>query len=263
MTGPTHHEIRELLGAFALDAVDPDEAQLVESHLRDCRACAEEVAGHREVASALAHSYDAPPDGLWSRIRNEIDAGPTEDPPVLPIELRRAMGRPAQAADVPSEGSSSGRRSEPGRRWPVLAAAAALVVAVLGGLVWQQQNRIDELENVAAPSITDLAEQAASQPGARTVELTGDGAIVEIVVGPDDIAYLRGDSLPALGPDRTYQLWGVTGDQVVSLGVLGSDPGVSAFALPAGTETLAVTDETAGGVVASSQDPVVVGAVAG
>jgi hypothetical protein len=33
----------------------------------------------------------------------------------------------------------------------------------------------------------------------------------------------------ALGPDRTYQLWGVIGDQVISLGVLGARPGVEPF----------------------------------
>ncbi len=31
-----HHEIEELLGAYALDAVDADEARLVEDHLADC-----------------------------------------------------------------------------------------------------------------------------------------------------------------------------------------------------------------------------------
>src|SRR5690606_35755181 len=54
-------EFTELLGAYALDAVEPDEREAVERHLADCPRCRSEVAEHREVAAYLAHAgTDAP-----------------------------------------------------------------------------------------------------------------------------------------------------------------------------------------------------------
>lgn len=241
MTDPTHTEIESLLGVYALDAVSSDEARRVEAHLAQCATCAAEVAGHREVAASLAHSYEEPPDGLWSRISAEI-----EPPAEMPEELSRRVGQ-----------LTPDRR----RTWPVLAAAAAFViVALLGGVALQQGSRIDELENLASPSMRDLADAAVGDPDARTIEMVGgDGVSVPIVIDPDGRAFVFADELPDLPDDRTYQLWGISDDKVVSLGLLGTD--VAAFTLPAGVGRLAITEEAAGGVVQSSQDPVVTGAV--
>ncbi|MER3453386.1 MAG: anti-sigma factor, partial [Acidimicrobiia bacterium] len=61
----SHREIDELLGAYALDAVEPDERAAVEAHLRTCSRCWAEVADHREVAAYLAHSGGPAPEGVW------------------------------------------------------------------------------------------------------------------------------------------------------------------------------------------------------
>lgn len=241
-TDETHAELESLLGAYALDAVSSDEARRVEAHLAECATCAAEVAGHREVAATLAHSYEEPPDGLWSRISAEI-----EPPAEMPEELSRRVVQ-----------LTPGRR----RTWPMMAAAAAVViVALLGGLVLQQGSQIDKLENIAAPTMRDLADAALRDPDARAFEMVGaDGTRVSLVVQPTGRGYVFADALPDLPDDRTYQLWGIGDDQVVSLGLL--DAEVAAFTLPAGVGTLAITEETAGGVVQSQQDPVVAGAVA-
>jgi hypothetical protein len=47
----------------------------------------------------------------------------------------------------------------------------------------------------------------------------------------------------------------------VSLGVLGNDPKVVPFHAGSGVTTLAVTEEVAGGVVASQHQPIVAGGV--
>ena len=269
MSGPTHNEIQNLLGAFALHAVSTDEAALVEEHLRGCPSCAEEVAGHQEVAAALAHSYEAPPDGLWSRILDGLDGDPAEREVVMPDELSRVLELNDRRAS-PDHGKAAHTSNRDlkdrasSRRWPIFAAAAALVVAVLGGVALDQRSRIDELENVAAPSIDEVADAAASEPDSRTVELVGgDGVRVEVVIATNGNSYLLGNALPTLADDRTYQLWGINGAQIISLGVFGPEPGVAAFTMPSGTGTLAVTNEKAGGVVQSSQDPIAAGAVAG
>lgn len=40
-----HELLREALGAYTLGALEPDEEATVESHLRDCHACRDELAG--------------------------------------------------------------------------------------------------------------------------------------------------------------------------------------------------------------------------
>ncbi|MGH9223582.1 MAG: zf-HC2 domain-containing protein, partial [Acidimicrobiales bacterium] len=72
----SHFDVRELLGAYALDAVDGDEAAAVERHLEDCRICRTEVSEHREVASRLAAGWVPAPDGVWDRIASSLEESP-------------------------------------------------------------------------------------------------------------------------------------------------------------------------------------------
>lgn len=74
-----HDEFIELLGAYALDAVDDDERRAVEAHLAMCPTCQAEVLEHIEVAAALGAQYAASmPADLWGRIETQIETGPTE-----------------------------------------------------------------------------------------------------------------------------------------------------------------------------------------
>ena len=52
----SHTEIEELLGAYALDAVDRDTAAVIEQHLEGCVRCAAEVAQHHDC---LLYTSDA------------------------------------------------------------------------------------------------------------------------------------------------------------------------------------------------------------
>jgi len=72
--GLTHRELQELLGAYALDAVDPDEAAAVEEHVASCPRCRAELAEHRETAAMLASVGAPAPEGVWDRIAAELDA---------------------------------------------------------------------------------------------------------------------------------------------------------------------------------------------
>ena len=233
----THDEVSELLGAYALDAVDPDEAAAVELHLRDCPRCRAEVAEHRETAAFLAHAgADAPAD-VWDRIAGTIDA----PAPVIPIAPRL------------------GERSRRGGSWSrgvaLIGVAAAMVIAVLGLQVRNQDQRIDELAAELAASDGGLA-AALAQDGAEMLELEGESAIPVVVA--DGKAWLQASALPALEDGRTYQLWGAAGDELVSIAVLGRDPGVISFDVD-GYALLAITEEEAPGVVTSSNAPVVAG----
>src|SRR5215212_7547374 len=96
----THADIEELLGAYALDAVDGDEQEAIEIHLRECPRCRAEVADHREVAALLAHGGQPAPDGIWDRIVDSLEEAPPRLnlAPVVPLTRRRGVGMRLAAA---------------------------------------------------------------------------------------------------------------------------------------------------------------------
>ena len=251
----THDEIEELLGAYALDAVEPDEADEVERHLADCPRCRAEVAGHREVAAALAHAGADAPAGVWARIAGSLEEAPPDGVVPAPLDLGAARAR------------RSATESGPRRALAGLVAAAAVAIVVIGLLsaqVVRQGERIDKLAAaVEEEGVSGAAASAALAPDARRVAMrSGDGRLlVSAVVRPDGEGYLVAEGLPALAAARTYQLWALVDGRPVSVGVLGTDPSVVAFRAPPDVHALALTEEVAGGASAPSQAPFASGAV--
>jgi hypothetical protein len=234
-------EVDSLLPAYALDAVDDDERDAIEAHLAQSPEADEEVAEFRNAAAMLAFAGGAPPEGVWDRIESQL--GPrasSVDAPVVDIDAARA----ARASRIPA--------------WRRLVAVAAVAAVLTGAVVWVAARD----DSASTPTAAALAQQARREPGARTATLVdADGnALATAIVLPDGRGYLE-SSLPSLPRGRTYQLWSAGGQQMVSLGVLGREPVVVAFAAAPGTTSLAVTDETAGGAVAPTQAPVAVGDV--
>jgi anti-sigma factor RsiW len=243
----THDEISELLGAYALDAVDPAERDEVEEHLLSCARCRAEVADHREVAALLAHGGSDAPSDLWDRIAGSLEAAPPrmDLAPIATLDEVR-------------------RRRRPSRWGTAVAVAAALLIAFLGVQVRDQDQRIDELQTALANPMQPAFEAALGTTSAKRFTLAASEAkvVLQGVIGPDGTAYLDLRALPALVRGRTYQLWGASGDELVSLGVLGEHPKVVSFPLDGGGYTaFAVTDEAAPGVVTSRNQPVAVGAL--
>jgi hypothetical protein len=251
----THDDISELLGAYALDAVDPDEAALVEAHLRECPRCTAEVAEHREVAAMLAHSGAPAPEGLWTRISASLE----EPPPELQLPLGgRSSGTVVDLDE---------RRRNRVTRWLPAGAAAAAVLVVVGlvaGLVIAgDDDTPGDRSQVAAPALEDIARRVLDDPTARQATLAApEGDLsASVAIDTDGSGFLLGETLPALDDDRTYQLWGVSDRVIVSLGVLGSSPGVVAFHVDEGIHTLVITEEEAGGVPSSSNPPFLAGEI--
>lgn len=249
-----HHEIEELLGAYALDAVDPEEARLVEEHLVECPRCRAEVAEHREVAALLTSGTTDPvPDGVWDRIA--ADLGDT--PPSVPIEV--AFGQRQAQRPV--------ARNRPARVLAGLAAAAViLVVALMAGVLVDQRSQIDDLQRkIAGAAEQDSVLALLEDPGTQVVSLHSEDGVVEVraVVGHDGDSLLLASGLPGLAQGRTYQLWGLPEGRrsMVSLGVLGADPGHSEFHIEGGITTLAITEEPGGGSTQPSTEALVTGIV--
>lgn len=250
-----HDEIADLLGAYALDAVDADEAAAVEAHLAVCPRCAAEVADHREVAAMLAHSGAPAPEGLWSQIQASLE----EPPPAMDIPLLTPDRARSGVVDLAER-----RRSRAPRWLPVAAVAAAMVVvALVTGLVVSDDGPGQRDAQFASPELEDVARRVLNDPDALRVVLTSPEGDVEApaAIDADGSGYLMGNALPALDQAQTYQLWGIRGDLVVSLGVLGSSPRTVAFHVGDGVEALAITREVVGGVESSANPAVLVGEI--
>jgi anti-sigma-K factor RskA len=242
--GASHEEIRELLGAYALDAVPSEERPAVEDHLAECRECRTEVEEHRATAAMLAATGAPAPEGLWDRIAGEIE-------PIGPVDLARR------------------RRERRGRgitRWAAAAVAAAAVVAIagLGMKVLEQDRILDRL--VAASEEQELvraANGALLDPRATRITLTSEdrGVVVDAVLLPSGTGYLVRNNLRPLPAGRTYQLWALDGEVPISAGVLGRHPGVVAFSVEPTVRGLAITEEQSGGVSTPQNEPLVLGRV--
>jgi len=79
--------VHDLTAAYALDALEPDEARGYEEHLAGCERCREELASLQGAAGALA--YAAPPARPPEELRGRIlAAARAERPNVVPLRPR-------------------------------------------------------------------------------------------------------------------------------------------------------------------------------
>jgi hypothetical protein len=251
-----HDAVVELLGAYALDAVERDEAEAVEAHLEHCAQCSAELAGYREVAGLVANSGGDAPEHLWRSIVAQIDVPEHEEPP----PVAHLLARRSAAARAPRTAT---------RRWTVrpwvsgVAAAAILIVAVLGVQVGRLSHRVNELQATSAQgALEQAATNALADSQARHIVLDTANStgppVAEIAVLPSGSAFLVNRGLPQLTTAQTYQLWAQIGDQLVSLGLLGNAPHDVAFHVDpsVAVTSFAVTAEHAGGVVRTAHVPV-------
>jgi anti-sigma-K factor RskA len=249
MTTP-NEDLQDLLGAYALDALDADDRERVERYLDASATARAEVDEMRETASMLAltppHGETAPAE-LWDRIAEHIAASP---------ETREPVQQAAEVVDL------SARRGVPWKFAAPFAAAAAIIIGLLAYQVVDLRGQVDD-NPVPTASAYD---RAAKVQGAQTAALTGgNSTLARIVVLPDGTGYLVNDNLAPLGEDETYQLWALVGDPkrptVISAGVLGRDPHAAAFKVSAPVVGFALTKEHAGGVPQSAHQPLAVGEV--
>ena len=91
--------VHDLTAAYALDALEPDEARGYEEHLAGCERCREELASLQSAAGALAYAVEParPPESLRGRI---VDAARAERPNVVPLRPRSWTRPPAVVAAV-------------------------------------------------------------------------------------------------------------------------------------------------------------------
>ena len=249
-----YDEFSDLLGAYALDAVDVDERKEIERHLATCPRCRAEVAEHREVAALLSQSGAPAPDGVWDRIASELS------PPAPPMRMSVSPSdQPGSTVVALADAPSADRRSVTRRSMVAMLAVAASIIVVLGIVAVAQSTRANRHQSLEA-----LAGRAASSSKLK-VDLTGAGGNAQAVVGANGKGYLITDGMAAPAGGHVYQLWGKVGGTVLSLGTFGDSKVVPFSVDPShigDIELFAVTQEQAPGVIASTQKvPVMAGTV--
>jgi anti-sigma-K factor RskA len=252
----THDEAAELLAAMALDALDTDAHTNVEEHILTCTECQRELDSLREVASAIGNTYEAPPEGLWSKIATRLYETDPTDVPSPPVFL----------GDFDPAGPSDHHRTRRARGLLLTVSLAAAAAIIALGITLSNANaRVANLENALAGNGHNGVASALATPGHKVVTLSGTDhqVLASFVLLPDGRGYLVKSSMPSLPSSETYQLWGIVNGSPVSIGVMGSTPHAVAFTLatsPAPTE-IGVTVEPAGGSLTPTKGMVASGEV--
>jgi anti-sigma-K factor RskA len=218
-------EVRELAGAYALDALSPEELREVREHLVTCNL--HDLAALRATALLLPGAVEerTPPDALRARILDAARASPS--PSRTAAERRPALRdrwriRRMRGADA-------------------LVGILALVVIGLLGLGLVLRSGASQHEIVRAVS-------------------AGPAAGTELRYLPDErVAVLDVKGLPPLPPGRTYQVWmirGGTPQGVALFNAPGTGAARVAFAEPLRDgDLVAVTVEPAGGSPLPTTEP--------
>lgn len=224
------YELDELLGAYALDAVDAEDRRRIEDYLAVNPRAAAEVQAHREVATMLAFTGMDAPDDLWGRITDEIgDHAPPPGPALASVMSLDEHPRRRLASLAP---------------WAMTAAAVLALVFVAVG----------QADDAGAPDepLASAVETARADRDSLVTTLVADGSEVsaEAVIDQDGHGYVLARDLPTLPDAQTYQLWGVVenGD-VISLGIFGPNPEIETFTVDAPVSALAITIEQYPGVI--------------
>ncbi len=228
-------DVHTLSGAYALDALAPEEAAEFRRHLEGCQACRQEVRELQQAAARMgAAQSESPPAELKARVLAAAARTPQQPP--------RPTGAPVAGAT---------RRSHR-LRW--LAAAAAAVVVAGGGALGVRAIVDDE-----QPTLSPAAVQVFEADDARTATVeTANGGRLTVGVSPgrNEMAVdTRG--LPDPGEGLVYQIWAVHGDEMVSAAVLEDLDEGAAMGMPGEDTEVAVTIEPAPGSEQPTSDPIV------
>lgn len=242
-------DIHTLTGAYAVDALPPDERDRFEEHLAACEPCRLEVRELQATAARLG------------------SAGPAEPPPALKgavmDEIRRTRQEPPLTLPGPADTEQRTSPSPPSPWYQqVLAPAAAILVLVVIGLtavIANLNGRLDELEARAVP-VADVL----TAPDAITVAQAGPGGSqMRLVASPTrGEGVLLVDGMDRAPTDRVYQLWLLRDGEASPAGLLQVDERGRGTHVMTGdmsdVSAVALTIEPAGGSPQPTSDPITV-----
>jgi anti-sigma-K factor RskA len=235
-----HEEIKELLALHALGQLGPDEAAIVDDHLRACDDCVAELQAYRDTAAAipLADEPGTLHDRIWPRLEARLAA--EGHPASTAAAAGASLRQPTIVAD-------SARRSGAAyaTRWRIatgLAATAAIVIALYAASLTSQLHQQDATVRAQVAlleaQITDLRSAVSDArvrmailqnrlsnrerlqrvllaPDVRLTRLAplsaAPNASAIVAVSPSSrTAALEARGLPPTPPGKVYELWWIT-----------------------------------------------------
>ncbi len=205
-------EIHGATGSYVLNALDAGELEEFEAHLAVCPTCSREVVEFCETAAELSllASTPPPPTALKSSVMAAIGGVRVLPPQDETAPLATVHEGPAlpPVATSPQVDELAVRRQRRLTRVLSLAVAAALVVALgLGSWVVALTQR----ETPVATSTLETELLNAPDVQGHTITLAGGGKATFVASKKLGRALFSSGDLPALPPDRTYQLWTLSG----------------------------------------------------
>lgn len=226
-------DLHTLSGAYAVDALSPEEADEFDRHLEQCPACRDEVRELRAAAAEMGASEATPaPRALRARVLAAADHTPQLPPKVTPLEAARS------------------------RRWLTRVVGAAAAVVLLAAVAFGVHQARSPEENTASPKVAQVFHAG----DAKTATLrTPRGTLLVATSQHLDRMAVDTHRLEALPGSKVYQLWTWTArsGKPASAGIVARGVHGRVMTLPRSGTTVAITVEPAGGSKAPTTKPIV------
>jgi anti-sigma-K factor RskA len=194
LSDPTH--VLELLPAYAIGSLQPDEVRRVDEHLLSCLLCRNEASALQETAGQLSFAapLTVPSGNLKARLMQRVHSAHPQSQVASPAPARPLLER----------------------LLPVWGLASLFLIVALAGFNFFLWQRMDRLEFTTSPggmqavplNATDNAPMATG-----FVLISADGEDGALVV----------DGLPPLSEDQEYQLWLIRDGERTSGAVFSTD----------------------------------------
>jgi len=231
MAQSEHTPFIENIPAYALGALDADDAAALESHLETCTSCRTELTEYRDLSESL------------------LTAIPPKQPSAM---LRRQLQ---------SRLPSAREKSFPQFQWNISRLAAGLAAVVLLAMNFSLLKQIRQIQSQQTQLVNQMDDaQVAlamlSYPGVERLSIDGENLAGSLLLDNDrNIAALIVWNMPQLQENQTFQIWlidpqgGRVGagifrpktDRTYTTQVISTDKGFSNFV------GIGVTVEPAGG----------------
>lgn len=235
-------ELLDLIPAYALEALEPDEKRQVEALLMTDAEAQQLLAEYQDITTHLILATPArrAPAHLQSDLRQRL-----------------AANRPQVQSVAPSAAARPTRRRV--SIWVPLLAAAAVIAIVFGAAAYLNRNPAEDLYN-----------KIKAMPGYKTMPIPSsdpNAPAGEMVASPDGTqAVIRITRMPTLQSDRTFQLWLINDNGPQSGGLFSFKQPDATYYVVVPLESRNVMDykaygvsvEPSGGSKAPSTTPIVV-----
>jgi anti-sigma-K factor RskA len=252
----SHEEIEDMLAAYVLDALEPEDRESVRAHLEGCATCTATVRRLERARDAMPLAVDVvePPPRLRESI---LAAASGEGNAARPKAARPKAALPSKVLPLPRPAGPRPRFAPPRGLTAGIAAAAVIAFALGAGLglgVGRSLTPNPPASSVAQYRLTGSGTMSGAT--GQVYELENQG-----------LTLVEFRNLPALQAEKVYELWLIPGQgNPIPAGVFMPDQGGGHVVVLArnlqGVSALAVTVEAGpDGAPAPTQQPELVGNV--